>query len=89
MGKIETRPKTNVNNVERQNSKNLVTPSPFKGMYANNPANHPGIHVRNTVHNMSSIENWVHAPKSVHIMKETMLVSVSFTDSMHFFEKSK
>ena len=90
MGKTETRPKTNVKNAERQNSKNLVNPSPFTDLNANKPANHPGIHIRNTAPNMTSIESCVHAPKSIHRMKERMPVSGISVGPMNlFFEKSK
>ena len=90
MGKTETRPKTNVNAAERQNNTNLFHPSPFMDMNATNPPNHPGIHVRNTAPNMISIESCVHAPKSIHRMKERMPVSGISVGPMNlFFEKSK
>ena len=90
MGKTETMPKTNVNAAEIQNSQHFCTPFPFNLLNANNPENHPTMHVRNTAPNMISIDNWVHAPKSIHRMKGRMPVSgISVGPIPLLFEKSK
>ena len=88
MGKIETQPKKNVNTAEIQNSQHLCTPFPFNFMNANNPANHPTMHVRYTAPNMISVDKCVHTPKSIHKMKERTLVS-SVILAIHVFEKLK
>ena len=83
-------PKTNVNNAERQNRKNLVNPFPFRFMYANNPPTHPGIHIKNTAHNINSIDIWVHTPNRTHRMKGRMPSSGILVGPIPlFFEKSK